>query len=152
MPPAGRTSLNVFNVELPVLFAVLLPVPDPVDALSVVFPVLFPVLVSVPVDEASLPVPVDEASLPVPVDVASLSVADEAAEVSVDTVVAVLPCWLEYERSYLLVESCRTTSGAISRLTASRGRHADGQADDAAAKRQTEEKRSVGRIATMVCE
>jgi hypothetical protein len=77
----------------------------------------------------------------------------EASELEV-CVVAVLPCVAENDRSNLEdvdEASARGSSGAICRLAASKGCHAEGQADDAAAKRQAEERIAVGRMTTNMC-
>merc|ERR1711939_1245519 len=129
-----------------------------VDAESVVFPVFVPVLF------ADLPVLLESVLSPVfspvavllespPVLVASLSpvVLASLSEVAVDesSVVAVFPCFPVYDRSNfeeVESESWRITSGAISRLTASKGCQADGHAEDAAASREMEARTLVGRI------
>ena len=122
MPPAGSLASKV-------LLVLLLLLPDPVLP-------LVPVAFAVVLPDCD----------PVAVPVADPSVLS-AVELSV---VAVLPCVAEYDRSIFDVvddeSSCLGSNGAISRFTASNGCHRDA---DAAVQRQTEEIKLVGRMASM---
>lgn len=137
MPPTAAVAANVVVLLLPVVF--------PELVLAVVF--------AVPVEDAPLPVPVEDASLPVVVAEESLPVVADVASLLLDvselTVVAVFPCVAEYDRSYVVVAARASTGAAISRFAPANRGHV-GQAEDAAAKRQTVVKRLVGRIATTV--
>ena len=123
---------------------VLLPLLEPVaDPLPVVLPV--------PDEPLVFPDPEEEPDcapdcVAVGVGPSSLSVAD--ADVMV---VAVLPCSLEYDRSYVVVAGARTSRGsAISRFATLKGCHADATADEA--NRSAGATKAVGRMATTVCD
>jgi hypothetical protein len=144
MPPSAALAL----IEMEELEVFLLPLLLPLllDPELFAEPVIVPELLSVAEpDEEPLLEPLEDASVVV-----------EASVFELDASLPVLLAELlgVYERSYVVDEACRTTSGASSRLTACTGCQTDGgqgQAIVVAVKRSAEAAMVVGRMFATAC-